>query len=70
MVKRFSSVLSLAWLAIATLGCGAQSSEIKPKTEGGVQLTEEQKKARDEEIQKSMQRSGYQGKPVAKQPGS
>lgn len=70
MVKRCCCVLSLTWLAVVTLGCGAQSSEIKPKIEGDVQLTEEQKKERDEQIKKSMERSGYQGKPVPKQPGS
>lgn len=69
MVKRCCCMLSLAWLAVATLGCGGAASEIKPKSES-TELTEEQKKARDIEIQKSMQRSGYQGKPGAPQPGS
>lgn len=68
-MKRCCCVLSLTWLAVATLGCGGAATEIKP-ADKAPEMTEEQKKARDAEIQKSMQRSGYQGKPGVPQPGS
>ena len=71
-MKRCFHVLSVVWLAGAMLGCGGTSPEIKP-VEGEIKLTEEEKVKRDEEIQKSMQRSGYgnkPGMPAPTQPGS
>lgn len=69
MVKRTFYLLSLAWLTVAMVGCGAGTAEIKAKTEAG-QMTPEQKKAMEAEMQKSMQRSGYQGQPGVKPPGT
>ena len=67
-MKRCFHVLSVVWLAGAILGCGGAAREIKPVS-GDNQMTEEQKKNRDEQMQKSMERSGY-GKTPAGQPGT
>ncbi len=57
MVKRILYLMSLVWLTVAMVGCGG-SAEIKPQTTGGG-MTPEQKKAVDEQMKKSMERSGY-----------
>lgn len=68
MVKQLFCVCGVAWLSVAVLGCGGATPEIKPKTAEG-QMTPEQKKAMDEQIKKSMERSGY-GQRGGAQPGT
>lgn len=70
MVKHVIRVCCVAWLAVAIVGCGASSAEIKAKKEDGPGLSEAEKKTREDQMKKSMERSGYGNRnaPPPKQP--
>lgn len=62
MVKQFLSVICLAGLGLSMVGCGGAATEIKPTTKSG-EMTPEQKKHMEQEIQKSMERNKNPNRP-------
>lgn len=71
-MKRIMQIVCVACLAVASTGCGAGSPELKARMQDGAPLTDAEKKNRDDQIKKSMERSGYGGRGVTPkpQPGS